>query len=129
MTEQQERRSPPPAPLKATIVVDDNEDAHFERARILERMSALEVAMEANTELTRQIATTARKAVEEAGKVAERAAAEIKEKADASYAMTMEIRDLLRAGRAGLAVLKYLGLIATPLVAIATAWHYFMGQK
>ncbi len=124
-----DRRAPAPPPLTATIVVDDNEDAHFERARILDRMTALELAMEANTELTREVAQTARKAVEEAGRVAERAAAEIKEKADASYAMTMEIRDLLRAGKAGLAVLKYLGLLATPLVAIATAWHYFMDPK
>ena len=108
-------------PLKATLVIDDNDAAHVERARIIERIAQLEQSVEDNTKLTREVAATS--------KEAQLSVIDIKEKAEASYLMTTEIRDLLRAGKAGLAVLKYLGLLATPLVAIATAWHYFTGSK
>ena len=107
--------------IRGAVAMVENKIAHIERDRILERITQLEKLVDDNTKLTREVATTS--------KEAQLAVIDIREKAEASYAMTTEIRDLLRAGKAGLAVLKYLGLLATPIVALATAWHYFMGGK
>ena len=119
----------PATAFVAELHIDNDETAKAQRAALHARMGVLEISMEQNTALTRDVATQVKQAVVDATNAAVAAAEPIKTKADAAFQMTQEIRDLLRAAKAGLSVLKYLGLLATPIVAIATAWHYFMGNK
>lgn len=106
-------------------------DSSNQLQEIVARMDDLEVALKANTELTLRVAQEARQAVAEGQAKATQAALEaiepIKIKTEQSYVMTQQVLDLLRAAKAGLSVLKYLGYLATPAVAIATAYHYFLG--
>lgn len=114
------------------MIEEDLQNAALQRIAIMNRLVALEVAMELNTRLTEQALQAAKdsayiaaSAAVDAVADAVKAAQEIKDKAEASYVLTEEIRDLLRAGKAGLSVLKYIGYVATPLVAIFAAYNQF----
>lgn len=50
---------------------------------------------------------------------------QMKEKVDKSFEMTEELLALVKTTKLLLNVIKYVGLFLTPVVSIATAWHFF----
>lgn len=99
----------------------DDTRAHLQRAAMNRRLVDIEAKLIENTALTQAAAVAAQQAVV--------TAANVSLKADASYALTVEILDYLRAGKAGLAVLKFLALIGSSVVAVITGYHFIFGGK
>ncbi len=110
------------------ISIEDGEAIRTRQEQLMTRLSELEESMRRNTELTEENSRLTIKALE-AAVAAQEAAKPIAVKAGESYQMTLEIRDYMRAGKAGFSVLKYLGYLATAVAAIAAAWHEIFGGK
>lgn len=107
-----------------TIVNVDDSGAGAQRAALMRRMSDVEEAVAENTVLTMQAM--------ELAKSAKAAVDAIAAKVEDSHAMTVEIRDALRAFKVGGAILKYLGITLAGIVSVfggmlafIKAWQVF----